>query len=144
MMQDLAKKMHRIATEVDGLNATGQVKAQTGNEKGYAILFSVSKGCRVWAHHTRDNRLIIDLMFTKNEELKNPDVVNSAIATFGEFASKSNREITRFDWEHSISKSDTRTQYYFDITNEDEKTISELVRDVRSAFGTLPPPPSPK
>ena len=132
MTHDIAKKMHRIATEVDELNEKGKVKAR--NEKGYAILFSVSNGCRVWAHHTRKDKLIIDLMFTKSEEFKHPDVVNSAIVTFKKFASKSSRKVISNPWQHSTTKSDTRTQYYFEITNEDDQTISELVRDVRLAF----------
>ena len=140
MTQDLTKKMHRIASQVDGLNDKGRVKAQTGNEKGYAILFSINKGCRVWAHHTHDDRIIIDLMFTKSEEFKHPDLVNSAKLTFEQFASKSKREVTCSPWQHSITKSDTRTQLYFEITNEDDQTISELVKDIRFAFGALSPP----
>ena len=137
MTQDLAKKMHRIASQVDGLNDDGKVKAR--NEKGYAILFSVSNGCRVWAHHTRENRLIIDLMYTKSEEFKHPAVVKTAIATFEQFALKSNRQVTRNPWQHSTTESDTRTQHYFEITNEDDQTISELVKGVQLAFGTLSP-----
>ena len=137
MTQDLAKKMHLIASQVDGLNDMGKVKAQTGNEKGYAILFSVSRGCRVWAHHTRDDKLIIDLMYTKSEKLKHRDVVESAIVVFEEFASKSNRRIACRPWKHSITESDTRTQHYFEITNDDDQTISEFVKDLRFAFGAL-------
>ena len=33
MTQYLAKKMHRIASQVDGLNEKGKVKAQTGNDQ---------------------------------------------------------------------------------------------------------------
>lgn len=140
MTQYLAKKMHRIASQVDGLNEKGKVKAQTGNEKGYAILFSISSGCRVWAHHTRDDRLIIDLMFTKSEEFKHPDVVKSAIVAFEQFALKSNRQVTSSPWQHSITESDIRIQHYFEITNEDDQTISELVKDVQFAFGAVASP----
>ena len=142
MTQEIADKMHRIASQVDGLNDIGKVKAQTGNERGYAILFSVSSGCRVWAHHTRDDKLIIDLMYTKNETFKHPDIVKSAILVFEEFASKSNRQISCRPWKHSIMESDTRTQHYFEITNDDDQTISELVKDVRHAFDTLSRPPA--
>ena len=134
MTQDIAKKMHQIASQVDGLNDNGKVKAQTGNEKGYAILSSISSGCRVWAHHTLDDRLIIDLMFTKSEALKHPEIVKSATAAFETFAAKANRPISCRPWQHSITKSDTRTQHYFEITNEDDYAISELVKDVRLAF----------
>ena len=137
MTQDPAKKMHRIASQVDGLNDQGKVKAR--NEKGYAILVSVSNGCRVWAHHTHGDKLIIDLMYTKSEKLKHPAVVRAAIETFEQFASKANRPVTCGPWQHSMTKSDSRTQHYFEITNEDDQTISELVNGVRRAFGTLSP-----
>ena len=142
MTQEIANKLHRIASQVDGLNDKGKVKAQTGNEKGYAILFSVSSGCRVWAHHTREDKLIIDLMYTKSEKLKHPDIVKSAILVFEEFASKSDRQIICGPWKHSITESDTRTQHYFEITDDDDQTISELVKDVRLAFDTLSRPPA--
>jgi len=139
MTQDVAKKMHQIASQVGGLNANGKVKAQTGNEKGYAILSTISAGCKVWAHHTHDDKLIIDLMFTKSEELKHPEIVRSAAETFAQFAAKSNRPVTRSPWQHSITKSDTRTQHYIEITGEDQQSISELVRTVRLSFETLSP-----
>jgi hypothetical protein len=142
MTQEIKNKMHRIASQVDGLNDKGKVKAQTGNEKGYAILFSASSGCRVWAHHTLDEKLIIDLMYTKSEAFKHPDIVKSATLVFEEFALKSNRQISCRPWKHSITASDTRTQHYFEITNDDDQTIGELVKDVRLAFNTLSPPPA--
>ncbi|MDO8312630.1 MAG: hypothetical protein Q7T25_11890 [Sideroxyarcus sp.] len=86
MTQALAQKMYLIAKQVNDLNAKGKVKAQTGNEKGYAKLFSINSGCRVWAHHTRDEKLIVDLMFTESAEDKNPIVVKGAVATFAQFA----------------------------------------------------------
>ncbi len=132
MTHDLAKKMHQIAAQVGGLNDKGKVKAR--NEKGYAMLVSVSNGCRVWAHHTRSNRLIIDLMYTKSEKFKHPEVVKSAIETFEHFASKSSREVICSEWQHATTESDTRTQHYFDITNEESQTIGELVKDVQLAF----------
>ena len=133
MTQDLAKKMYRIASQVDELNEDGKVKAR--NEKGYAILFSVSNGCRVWAHHTSKNRLIIDLMYTKSEAFKHPDLITAAIAVFEQFAQKSNRQVTTDSWQHSMTPSDTRTLRYFDISSDDDQTISELIEGVRRAFG---------
>lgn len=89
MTQALARKMHLIARQVNDLNSKGKVKAQTGNEKGYAKLFSINNGCRVWAHHTLDDKLIVDLMFTESAEDKHPDVVKAAVATFERFAKDS-------------------------------------------------------
>ena len=140
MTHDLAKKMHLIASQVDGLNSNGKVKAQTGNERGYAILSSISNGCRVWAHHTLNDMLIIDLMYTKSESLKHSDIVKAAEAVFKKFAKESGRPVSCRPWQHSITKSDTRTQHYFEITNDSPQTISELVKKVQLSFHALSPP----
>lgn len=138
MTQDIARKMHLIARQVNDLNSKGKVKAQTGNEKGYAKLFSINNGCRVWAHHTRNNELIVDLMFTKSAEDKHPDVVKEAVATFARFAKDSGYLVTRSPpWQHSIDKSE-RKQFFFEITTVGDEAIVDLVDKVRIAFGTKP------
>ena len=129
--------MHLIAKHVNDLNAKGKVKAQTGNEKGYAKLFSINSGCRVWAHHTRDDKLIIDLMFTKSAEDKHPNVVKAAVATFERFANDSGYQISRIPWEHSIDKSE-RTRDFFEITTAEDDVIMDIVDKVMIAFGANP------
>lgn len=137
MTQAIARKMHLIALQVTDLNSKGKVKAQTGNEKGYAKLFSINSGCRVWAHHTRDDKLIVDLMFTESAEDKYPVVVREAVATFEQFARDSGYVVSRLQWQHSIDKSE-RTQHFFEITPLGDDAILELVDKVRIAFGTKP------
>jgi hypothetical protein len=127
--------MHLIAQQVSDLNSKGKVKAQTGNEKGYAKLFSINNGCRVWAHHTRDDKLIIDLMFTKSEKDKHPDAVQAAVATFERFAKTSGFLVSQRPWQHSIDRSE-RQQYFFEVTTLENKAIAELVDKVRKVFGT--------
>lgn len=135
MTSVLAQKMHLIAEQVNDLNSKGKVKAQTGNEKGYAKLFSINNGCRVWAHHTLDDKLIVDLMFTNSAKGKHPDVVEAAVATFERFAKDSGYLVSQVPWQHSIDKSE-RQQHYFEITTVADKAISEIVDKVRVAFGT--------
>lgn len=135
MTQAIARKMYLIAKHVNDLNSKGKVKAQTGNEKGYAKLFSINNGCRVWAHHTRDDTLIVDLMFTKSAEDKHPEAVKAAVATFERFAKDSGYLVSNRPWEHSIDKSE-RNQYFFEITTVGDEAIAELVDKVRSIFGT--------
>lgn len=139
MTQALAQKMHLIAKHVNDLNSKEKVKAQTGNERGYAKLFSINNGCRVWAHHTRDNKLIVDLMFTQSAEDKHPEVVKAAVATFERFAKDSGYLVSRSEppWQHSIDKSE-RTQLFFEITTVGDEAIVELVDKIRNAFGTKP------
>ena len=136
MTHSLATKMQLIANQVNDLNSEGKVKAQTANEKGYAKLVSINNGCRVWAHHTLDDKLIIDLMFTKSAEFRYPEVVKSALATFQRFAKESNRQVLHRSWQHSINKSDIRQQYYFDITGDNAETMGALVEAARLAFQT--------
>lgn len=138
MTQDIERKMHLIARQVNDLNSKGKVKAQTGNEKGYAKLFSINNGCRVWAHHTLDDKLIVDLMFTKSAKDKHPEVVQAAVATFERFAKDSGYLVSRSPpWQHSIDKSE-RTQFYFEITRVGDEAIVDLVDKVRIIFGTDP------
>ena len=133
MTQALAQKMLLIARQVNDLNSKGKVKAQTGNEKGYAKLFSINNGCRVWVHHTRHVKLIIDLMFTGSADDKHPDVVRAAVATFEQFAKDSDYIVSRRLWQHSIDKSE-RQQYFVEITTVGDEAIAELVDKVRAAF----------
>lgn len=134
MTQALSDKMHLLASHVNDLTADGKVKAMTANEMGYAKIFSINNGCRVWVHHTRTDKLILDLMVTKNAELAYPDVVKSAIATFSQFAKEADHMISECEWTHAINKADTRKQYYFDVTNERVDTIIALIDKVTRAF----------
>ncbi|MCK9623065.1 MAG: hypothetical protein M0R47_21325 [Methylobacter sp.] len=108
----------------------------TANEKGYAKLLLINNGCRMWVHHTLDDKLILDLMVTKNAELKHADVVKSAVAVFSQFAKDVGHMISHRSWQHSINKADIRQQYYFEVTNERVEIIIALVGKVRHAFQT--------
>lgn len=134
MTKALSDKMHLLASHVNDLTAVGKVKAMTTNEMGYAKLFSINNGSRVWVHHTHDDKLILDLMITKNAELTYPDVVKSAIATFTQFAKDAGHMISHCQWQHSINKADIRKKYYFEVTNERVETIIVLIDKVRLAF----------
>ena len=136
MTQGISGKMYLMASQVNDLNVDGKVRAYTANEKGYAKLFSINNGCRVWAHHTLDDKLILDLMVTKSTALTHPDVVKSALATFTQFAKDAGYMISHRPWQHSINQADTRQQYYFEVTNETIETIVALVDKVRLAFQT--------
>ena len=138
MTQAIAGKMRMIASHVNDLNSEGIVKAQTGNEKGYAKLVSINNGCRVWVHHTLDDKLIVDLMFTKSAASTHPDVVKTALAAFDRFARDSGYSVSRRSWQHSINRSDTRQQYYFEITTLEDEAIVQIVDNVRAlSLGTL-------
>jgi hypothetical protein len=137
MTQSLARKMYLIAKQVNDLNAKGKVKAQTGNEKGYAKILSINNGCRVWAHHTRDDKIILDLMYTASAEDRHPKVVKAAVDTFERFAKDSGYQVSQVPWQHSIDKEKPeRKQYFIEIGSLEDEAIGELVDKVRIAFGT--------
>jgi hypothetical protein len=129
--------MQLLASYANDLTAAGKVKAMTKNERGYAKLFSINRGCRVWVHHTLDDKLILDLMVTKNEALKNLDVVKSDIGKFSQFVEEAGHPMFQTHWQHSISKGDVREQYYFEVTNEKVETIIALIDKARLAFQSL-------
>jgi len=134
MTQNLSAKLHFIASQVNDLNPKGKVKANTANEKGYAKIVSINNSCRVWAHHTIQNALIIDLMYTEHAAAKYPDIVDSAITTFKKFAKDNGREALPRPWTHGIDKTSRRQQHYFDISTDSLETIGALVTAVKLAF----------
>lgn len=134
MNQDLAKKMHVIAVHVGDLNSYGKVKAQTANENGYAKIVSINSGTRVWIHHTRNDRLIFDLMITRAAGLKYPEIAKHAEGIFDRFATDAGYEVMNRPWQHSLSKNDIRKQWFFDITSDSSENICALVEKVKLAF----------
>ena len=134
MNQDLARKMQAIANHVGDLNSHGKVKAQTANENGYAKIVSINSGTRVWIHHTRDDKLIFDLMVTRAGGLKYPEITKRAEGTFDRFARDAGYEVLNRPWQHSLSKNDVRKQWYFEVTNDTSENICALVEKVKLAF----------
>lgn len=137
MDKNLAKNMYAIADYMGDLNADGKVKANTGNEHGYAKVLTINSGIRVWIHHTREDKLIFDLMVTRAAGLTYPDVAKRAEEVFGRFAKDASYEVVRWDWRHSIDKEDLRQQWFFDVTGDSVEEICRLVDMARRAFSAL-------
>jgi hypothetical protein len=134
MSQSIALKMHAIAKHVEDLTASGDVRAMTGNEKGYAKIFSVNHGCRVWAHHTRDDRLLIDLMITQSAAHRYGEAVKSAARTFAATAKDAGFEIKQRQWAHAIRSIDVRQQHYIDVTDKSINDVLALIDKVKTAL----------
>ena len=138
MTQDISRKMYSIANQVGDLNAAGKVKAFTGHQKGYAKLAIVNSGCKVWAQHTRADKLTIDLLVTGSASRKWPAVRDLAVTTFVAFAKGNGQKLLeKPPWQHSASEADTREQYTFEITNESSEAISLLIDKLKIAFRNL-------
>jgi len=139
MTQSLANKMQLIAAHVGDLNAQGKVRAMTGNERGYAKIYAVTPGCKVWAHHTLDDRLIIDLMITKSSTQNEPRVAQSAVATFERIARSAGYEVKPpQNWQHSINKEDTRQQHFINVSDKSTESITVFIDSLRTTFRQLP------
>ena len=134
MNKDLARKMYAIADHVGDLNTSGKVKAQTANENGYAKVLSINSGTRVWIHHTRDDKMIFDLMVTHAAGLEHPEVTKHTEGAFNKFASDAGYEVLNRPWQHSINKKDVRQQWYFDITNDSIEDVCALIGKLKLAF----------
>ena len=137
MNQDIARKMHLIASQVGDLK-DGRVKAFTGHQLGYATIVVVNKGCKVYAQHTRNDRLTIDLLTTKAASIKLPLDEKSAVAKFKAFASERNFETSEVTWQHSASKADARHGYSFEVTGYSPEQIRATVEALKIAFQSLP------
>ena len=137
MTQEIARKMYSIANQVGDLNAAGKVKAFTGHQKGYAKLVVINSGCKVWAQHTRADKLTIDLLVTESASRKWPAVRDLAVNTFVAFAKGNGQKLAENPWQHSASEADTREQYTFEITNESSEAISLLIDKLKIAFRNL-------
>jgi len=135
MTQSLSDKMHLLASHVNDLNAAGKVKAMSKNEKGYAKVFAINSGCRVWIHHDLNDRIVLDLMVTKSGRLTSPDAVNFAVTKFSQFTKDAGYELSHLVWKHAINKTDIRDQYYFDVSNRTVETIIELIEKLKATFG---------
>jgi len=137
MTQEIARKMYSIANQVGDLNAAGKVKAFTGHQKGYAKLVVINSGCKVWAQHTRADKLTIDLLVTESASRKWPAVRDLAVTTFVAFAKGNGQKLAENPWQHSASEADRREQYTFEITNESSEAISLLIDKLKIAFRNL-------
>jgi len=137
MTQDISSKMYLIAKQADDLNAAGKVKAFTGHQKGYAKIVIINSGCKVWAQHTRADKLTIDLLITESASRKWPAVRDLAVSTFVAFAKGNGKKLAENPWQHSASNADRREQHSFEITNESSEAIGLLIDKLKIAFRNL-------
>ena len=134
MNQSITEKMRAIASHVKELNANGKVRAMTGNEKGYAKILTINAGCRLWAHHTREDRLFIDVMITQSAAHRYRDDVNAAANAFTGLATGVGYKVRQREWRHAIESHDVRQQHYVDVTDKNIDDILRLIDKIKSAL----------
>lgn len=134
MTETVAEKMYLTAKKVDDLNVNGRVKAFSSNEKGYARIFVIKRGCAIWMHQTKDDRLTISLMITEAMASKFPVTEHAAIKRFESFAGN---RMKLEEFEHSINKCDKRLKRYVEVTNSTFDEIATMVEEVLTTFSDI-------
>lgn len=134
MAETTAEKMYLTAKKVNDLNVNGKVKAFSSNEKGYARIFVIRRGCAIWLHHTKDDRLTISLMITEAMANKFPVTEHAAIKKFENFAGD---RLLLESFEHSINKWDKRIKRYVDVTSCSYEEIATLVDRILMSFNDM-------
>lgn len=131
MTETVLAKMYLAAKKVSDLNLEGKVKAFSSNEKGYARIFVIKRGCAIWMHHTKNDRLTISLMITEAMAAKFPVTEHAAIRKFEIFAGN---RMQKEEFEHSINRYDKRLKHYIDVTNYTFNEISSMIDKIRETF----------
>ena len=131
MTERVDYKLYLAAKKVDGLNKAGKVKGFSGNENGYAKILQIKRGCDVWIHHLKNNKLIIDLLTTPSASERYPEQVDEAVKLFKEFAGEKLEEDT---FNHSINKNSFASRYFIDVTELPFAVIDDMIEDIYLKF----------
>jgi hypothetical protein len=134
MTETIAEKMYLAAKKVNDLNDFGKVKAFSSNEKGYARILLIKRGCAIWIHHLKNDQLTIGLLVTGAAEKLYPVTTNSAIRKFKEFAGN---ELLLDEFKHSINKSDKRTKHYINVANNTFDEIDIYIERLLMVFSDI-------
>lgn len=124
-------KMYEIAKFLGELNAMGEVKGFSGNEKGYAKILQIKRGCSIWIHHLQDDSLVLDLMVSENASYRHPDITSVEIEKFKQFFKN---DLNMGLWEHSIDENRAE-RYFIDIGIMETDEIKKLINRIIEHFG---------
>lgn len=124
------KKMFAIAESLNELNDRGEVKGFSGNERGYAKVLEIKRGCVIWVHHLNDDRLIIDLMVSEAAAGRYSEITTIAISRFKDFF---NFMFAKESWKHSMGSNNSE-RYYIDVSEIQLEEILKIVNKIRLNF----------
>lgn len=126
-MLSTENKMYQIANYFGDLNSKGKVKGFSANEKGYARVKDIVRGCTLLVLHTNDGELIVNLLITSTALLRYEATCQRAVKTFKSFLVT---DVKHRKWTHALGN-DERDQYLVDVTNRDLPEIFELVDELK-------------
>ena len=128
-MTDTEGKMYYIAKHYNWLNDKGNVKAIKGNEKGYAKIKDIVRGCSLCVHHLNNGQLIINLLISFTAKSRYEVACSKAVDVFkNHFQS----EVKNSTWESSMGDGRVYDRYFVDVTNSDLPEIVKMIEEVRN------------
>lgn len=127
----LKEKIHSIAEQLGELNSKGQVKSFNGNENGYAKIFQIYKGCSIWVHYFKNEKLVLDLMVSRAAKEKKPKVCSDSVKIFKEYFGAL---IMEYPWAHSINTDQEYDVYGVDVSNLPVNAIHEHAENLKRKF----------
>ena len=126
------EKMFQVAESLGQLNANGQVKCFSVNEKGYARVLDIIRGCSICVHHLHDNTLIINLSVTPTAQRLYAEIVKNAILIF---KNSFNIPVLKKEWNHAIDDNNSAEMYYVDVSDMSLDKIQEKLGQIKTNFG---------
>lgn len=122
-------KMYSIAKHYHDLNDRGNVKASRANEKGYARIKDIARGCTLLVAHWNDDHLVINLLITTAAKKRDETICNKAVEVFKSHFGSSVQYLKRLDLRGS---DDVRDSYYVDVSNKDLSEVQKNIEEVRN------------
>ena len=130
-MSDTSSKMFEIARHFKELNKYGKVKGFKGNEKGYAKIIGICRGCSIWVHHEKNDNLIINLLVSPSARENNATLCSNTIKKFQKFFDFS---INQSIWNHSIDTYKDHERLYVVVSEKNTSEIIDIVERLKKEF----------
>lgn len=127
-MSTVEDKMYCIAKLYNYLNDKGKVKAKRCNEKGYAKIKDIVRGCSLFVHHMNDDQLIINLFVSTAAKTRYEILCNKAVDVFKKHFQS---DVLCTSWENSLGGGYVYDRYIVDVTNKDLPVLLKMIEEVR-------------
>lgn len=127
IMLSTEDKMYQVAKYFGDLNRKGNVKGFKANERGYARVKDIVRGCGLFVVHTNNEELMVYLMVTPTALTRYEATCKRAVTTFKNFLGS---DVEQRKWTHAIANGE-RDLYSVDVTNRELPEIFKLVDELK-------------
>jgi hypothetical protein len=121
--------MYSIAKHYNDLNDSGNVKASRANEKGYARIKDITRGCTLLVVHSNNDQLVINLLISTAAKTRDESICNKAVEVFKSHFGSDVQYIERVDLRGSDRVHDS---YYVDVTRRDFPELLIMIEEVKN------------